>query len=270
MLLALVGAAEAFSGAAPLRAVRTPAASLVRTPATVDMGRGDKRTTKGKRTAHSFGNARPNNGELRRRRNGPGLDSSAPAVEEVVAAAPEPGSFFEGSTSGAATGAKIEEEDKTDGIPNYMLRDAGTISRLSESLDSSFAVQDDGVLYEADRLVSIVTTDVIEMVQQQGGAAEKVDHVGENILVEGLLFDSFMVDDTFDIADSADGDDVVTLQIIEHRTPEALELGQLGDDDGKKQSILSFGSIAGFSGWTARVVTGGRVRSGFKIAKRAT
>lgn len=151
---------------------------------------------------------------------------------------------FDASTSGAATGAKIDEKDKTDGIPNYMLRDAGTISRLSESLDSSTEVQDDGVLYETDRLVSIVTSDVVEMVQQQGGSAEKVDYLGENILVEGLLFDDFRAEDTFEIADSENGADAVTLQIVEHRAPAALELGQLGDDDGKRQSILSIGGLA--------------------------
>tara|TARA_B110001452_G_scaffold119655_1_gene99286 strand:- start:281 stop:925 length:645 start_codon:yes stop_codon:yes gene_type:complete len=178
---------------------------------------------------------------------------------------------FDASTNNANTGAKIDDKDKTDGIPNYMLRDAGTISRLSESLDSSASVEDDGVLYETDRLVSIVTSDVVEMVQQQGGAAENVDFLGENILVDGLLFDSFQAEDTFEIADSEDGADAVTLQIVEHRAPAALDLGQLGDDDGKRTSVLSIGGLApGFSGWTARVVTAGRVRSGFKIAKQAS
>ena len=89
---ALLGAAEAFNGAAPLRAVRMTPASLVRTPAIVEMGRGDKRTTKGKRRSASFGNVRPRNGELRRSRDGPGPDTSVAAkvVDEVVAAAPAP------------------------------------------------------------------------------------------------------------------------------------------------------------------------------------
>ena len=40
----------------------------------------------------------------------------------------------------------------------------------------------------------------IDMVQQQGGAAEKVDYLGENILVAGMLFDDFAAGDTLTIA----------------------------------------------------------------------
>eukprot|EP00966_Prymnesium_polylepis_P221750 5129809-Prymnesium_polylepis.1 len=87
---------------------------------------------------------------------------------------------FDGSASGVVTGA--EDIEKTDGIPNYMIRTSGTVARVAEGPDSSTEVQDDGVLYEPGRLVSIMTSDVIDMVQQQGGAAEKVDYLGENIL----------------------------------------------------------------------------------------
>ena len=58
------------------------------------------------------------------------------------------------------------------------------------------------------------------------------------------------------------------LEIVEPRPSSALELGQLGDDDGKRQSIASIlGIQAGFAGWNARVVEAGRVQTGFKIAK---
>ena len=180
---------------------------------------------------------------------------------------------FDASTSGAATGEEIAEEDKTEGIPNYMLRNAGTVSRLAEGADSCTIVQDDGAQYEPDCMVSIITSDVIDMVQQQAGEAEKVDYLGENILVEGLLFDDFMAEDTFQIAspDAADGaGDVVTLEIVEARPSSAVELGQLGDDESKRQSIASMLSLApGFSGWTARVTAAGRVQAGFKISKRS-
>merc|ERR1719231_783112 len=150
-----------------------------------------------------------------------------------------------------------------------MLRTDGTVSRVAESPDSSTVVQEDGVLYEPDRVVSLVTSDVIDMVQQQGGAAQKVDYLGENILVEGLLFDDFKAGDTFDIASpdmAMDSGDFVTLEIVEPRPATALELGQLGDDDGKRQSLTSMLSLApGFSGWKARVVVSGRVGGGFKI-----
>ena len=167
----------------------------------------------------------------------------------------------------AATG---EDTPKTDGIPNYMIRTFGSVSRLAEGPTSSTEVQDDGVHYEIDRLVSLVTSDVIDMVQQQGGAAEKVDHLGENILVEGMLFDSFEVDDVFEISDATDADaDVVALEIVEPRPASAVELGQLGEDAAARQSIASMVSLApGFSGWTARVVAAGQVQAGFKIAKR--
>ena len=176
-------------------------------------------------------------------------------------------------TSGAATGEEIGDDDKTEGIPNYMIRTSGTIVRLAEGADSATAVTEDGVLFDSDCQVSIVTSDVIEMVQQQGGSAEKIDYLGENILVEGMLFDDFKAEDIFEVAPAgtADGtkDEVVTLEIIEARSSSALELGQLGDDEDKKRSIESITSIApGFSGWTARVVAAGRVRAGFTIAKR--
>ena len=170
-------------------------------------------------------------------------------------------------TPAAATG---EDTPKTDGIPNYMLRDSGTIGRLADP-----KLQDDGVLYEEGHMVSIMTSDVIEMVQQQGGGAEKIDYLGENILVEGLLFDDFIANATFEISPQAGtlpGDgatDIVTLEVVEARASSALELSQLGDDDAKKQSVASFLSLApGFAGWAARVVGPGRVAAGFSITKR--
>jgi len=171
---------------------------------------------------------------------------------------------LDASTSGAATGA--EDIEKTDGIPNYMIRTIGTVSRLAEGPDSEAMLHSDGVVYERDRLVTIVTSDVIDMVQQQG--AETVDHIGENILVEGMLFDDFTAEATFDLA-APDSADVVTLEIVEPRPSSRVELGQLGDDEAKKKSIAGILSLApGFSGWTARVVLPGTVRAGFKIAKR--
>jgi len=60
----------------------------------------------------------------------------------------------------------------------------------------------------------------------------------------------------------------VALQVIETRPASEVELGQLGDDEGKRQSITSLVSLAaGFSGWTARVLVPGRVRAGFRITK---
>ena len=173
---------------------------------------------------------------------------------------------LDASSCGAATG---EDVAKTDGIPNYMIRTSGKIARLAEGSDSPTAVDDDGVVYEAGRLVSILTSDMIDMVQQQGGSAEKVDYLGENLLVEGLLFDDFKAGDAFEIApnDETDGH-LVVLKIVEPRPSSALELSQLGDDIAKKQSIASLSSLApGFSGWNAQVVMEGRIRSGFKISK---
>merc|ERR1719326_789007 len=61
------------------------AATVART-ATVVMGRGDKRTKKGKRKAGSFGNSRPRNAAVRRARDGPGPDLGVPSVAEAVVA----------------------------------------------------------------------------------------------------------------------------------------------------------------------------------------
>ena len=78
---------------AAIRPVSSVASPLVvpRVP-TIEMGRGDKRTAKGKRKAGSHGNCRPDNGELRRRRNGPmtAAAPSAAAAEPVPEPMPEP------------------------------------------------------------------------------------------------------------------------------------------------------------------------------------
>jgi hypothetical protein len=184
-----------------------------------------------------------------------------------------PSAAGEAFVPAAANGELIPDSDKTDGIPNYLLRFSGTVTRVAESPSSSTTVQDDGVLYEPDRLVSILTSDVIDMVQQQGGAAEKVDYLGENILVDGLLFDDLKPESIYELSppDSEDDAESVTLEIVEHRPSSELELGQLADDDAKRQSIASLLSISsGFSGWTAKVGVGGRVRAGFKFTKRSS
>ena len=148
-----------------------------------------------------------------------------------------------------------------------MFQNSGTVKRPALGDDS-----DDGVLYEKDAEVSIVTSDVIDMVQQQGAAAAKVEYMGENILVEGLLFDSFKAEDTFEIVSADSADDAVALEIVEARPMEdvlPLLLKQVGDDDAAAKSIASMLSLApGFTGWKARVATAGRVSAGFAIAKR--
>ena len=63
-----LSAASAFTLHAPgARSIGMVAGAEVRVP-TVEMGRGDKRTAKGKRKAKSFGNSRPRNSELRKRK----------------------------------------------------------------------------------------------------------------------------------------------------------------------------------------------------------
>ena len=163
----------------------------------------------------------------------------------------------------AATGEDVE---KTDGIPNYMIRTSGTVVRVVGG-EGSTVDADGGVV--ADGLLSILTSDVIDMVQQQGGAAEKLDCLGEDMLVDGLLFDDFKAGDTFEIASPDGADDALTLEIIEPRPSSALELDQLGDDESTKRGIASILSLGpGFSGWSARVVTAGRVAVGYQIAKQ--
>jgi len=154
----------------------------------------------------------------------------------------------------------------TRGIPNYMLRTSGTIARLAAENSAN------GVLYARATVVSIVTVDVMEMIQQQGGAAEKVTHLGEDILVQGLLFDSFQPGDTFEVVASADSGvaTLLAMEIVEARPSSALDLAQLGADDEKRRGIASLVSVApGLSGWTARVVMPGRARTGVKIAKQS-
>ena len=86
-------------------------------------------------------------------------------------------SDLDAAAAGAATGAEFTDADKTEGIPNYLLRFSGTVNRLAEPQGGASAVTDDGVAYELGREVRLLTTDVIDMVQQQGGAAEKVDYL---------------------------------------------------------------------------------------------
>ena len=84
-LYLLSGEAEAYSMAS-LTSARTlvvaPAPAISRVD-TILMGRGDKRTKKGKRKAKSFGNCRPRNGDIRRAREGPGADLGV-AREAVI------------------------------------------------------------------------------------------------------------------------------------------------------------------------------------------
>ena len=56
--------------------------------------------------------------------------------------------------------------------------------------------------------------------------------------------------------------------LSEPRPATALDLGQLGDDEGARQGLVSIlGIQSGFAGWTARVIGAGRVRSSCTIAK---
>jgi len=75
----------------------------------VTMGRGDKRTKKGKRFAHSFGNSRPRNAKLRIRREGPGPDLGAQAAAAEQAAA-ERAAAEQAAAEQAAAAEKAAEE----------------------------------------------------------------------------------------------------------------------------------------------------------------
>ena len=194
-------------------------------------------------------------------------EEAAEAAEVEAEAAAERAALKEAAGSAEPSDATAAPVAMTRGIPNYMLRTSGTIARLAADLKSA-----DGVLYARERLVSIVTVDVIEMIQQQGGGAEKVTNLGEDILVQGLLFDSFQPGDTFEVVASADSGvaTLLAMEIVEARPSSALDLAQLGADDEKRRGIASLASVApGLSGWTARVVVPGRARTGFKIAKQS-
>ena len=62
----LAASASAFT-LAPVAAPLATTAAAVHRVEVIDMGRGDKRTAKGKRKAKSHGNSRPKNSELRKR-----------------------------------------------------------------------------------------------------------------------------------------------------------------------------------------------------------
>ena len=174
-----------------------------------------------------------------------------------------------GASIGAATGAEVEKN--AEGIPVYMLRTSGTVTRLAAD-GSGTTAADEGVAFAEGEVVSIVTTDVIEMVQQQGGAAERVSCLGETIQVDGMTFDDLQAEDILDISSEGEGQGpVVSLVVVEHRPPlTAPQLVQI-DDDNKRQSVSRmWASMAahGFSGWTARVSQPGRIHAGCKISKR--
>jgi len=65
LALCLALSANAFNVVVPTNAVAVGVPSRA---ASIVMGRGDKRTAKGKRKAKSFGNSRPKNSELRKRK----------------------------------------------------------------------------------------------------------------------------------------------------------------------------------------------------------
>ena len=114
-----------------------------------------------------------------------------------------------------------------------------------------------------------MTSDVIDMVQQQGNPADlKSVDLGEHILIEGLLFDDFKAEDTLEMVLPDYNDAVLTLEIVEPRPLSELDLERLSDDPSKRQSIASLLSLAsGFSGWTARVVVAGPARNGGTVSK---
>ena len=71
LLAALVVATSGWTvpmSAPPASLVSIPLGQAAAPRAEVSMGRGDKRTTKGKRKAKSFGVSRPRNAELRKRK----------------------------------------------------------------------------------------------------------------------------------------------------------------------------------------------------------
>ena len=77
LLAVMMALAVGFSGPATL--VARPTAGVTRTEA-IEMGRGDRRTKRGKRNIGSFGNSRPRNDKLRRAEPGPA--STPPAAAE--------------------------------------------------------------------------------------------------------------------------------------------------------------------------------------------
>ena len=77
LIAVMMALAVGFSGPATL--VARPTAGVTRTEA-IEMGRGDRRTKRGKRNIGSFGNSRPRNDK--RRRAEPGPASTPPAAAE--------------------------------------------------------------------------------------------------------------------------------------------------------------------------------------------
>ena len=77
LLAVMMALVVGFSGPATL--VARPTAGVTRTEA-IEMGRGDRRTKRGKRNIGSFGNSRPRNDKLRRAEPGPA--STPPAAAE--------------------------------------------------------------------------------------------------------------------------------------------------------------------------------------------
>ena len=74
-LLSLLASASAFTLHAPgARSISLSAVQAESRAPAVEMGRGDKRTAKGKRKAGSHGNSRPKNSELRKRKEAPASD----------------------------------------------------------------------------------------------------------------------------------------------------------------------------------------------------
>ena len=74
-LVCMLASASAFTLHAPgARSISLSAVQAESRAPVVEMGRGDKRTAKGKRKAGSHGNSRPKNSELRKRKAAAGTD----------------------------------------------------------------------------------------------------------------------------------------------------------------------------------------------------
>ena len=67
------------------------------------------------------------------------------------------------AAAGAATGAEISDEDKTEGIPNYLLRFSGTVDRLTLTMGGVRSVPDDSLPYSLDETVRTLTSELVRV-----------------------------------------------------------------------------------------------------------
>jgi len=130
-----------------------------------------------------------------------------------------------------------------------------------------------------DRAVSILTQDVLELLQKQGWPKVSQGDLGENILVEGVDYTFFKVGQRYKFVQNEENAATSTtiVEITERIEPcgNLCKLSYINDEslppkerfEGCKKFLLTLDAKEGLRGWYGRVIgNGGIVSLGDKVS----